>query len=370
VAPQQTFPSQNGTLPMVSPDGQWVAYQETGWGRPGGTGGTGRSNLLSLVHAVRSDGTGDRILSDMFLRGWLADSRRVASARDNCAAIANLAGRVVAEFGEPYVDRSRLPPGTPADWRDRDMRSQMGFGSMPHSRALFPLRLGQDEHGEGAAFSPDGAWFGPLDAVGSGLFLGADGARRQMQQGGGGLHQMGHFAIWAPAADRVALVSGMSLSVLDFRDMTVRAVTAIDPLTVDGHAGAPTWTPWDREGRHLTFVRGGQVWVSDVDGNEAHQLTFDSTSKRFPVFSPDGSRIAYIVWQPDKRQYWEAPTDVWVVDVRTALAVRVTEPDAGRIGGLDWLDGEHLIYDRLVRPAPLVFSSTLRTADLARRADQ
>jgi HEAT repeat protein len=76
-AREAEFPSKNGTQPMVSPDGRWIAYVETGWGRPGGTGGTGRSNLLSLVHAVRSDGTNDTIVSDMFLGGWLADSARM-----------------------------------------------------------------------------------------------------------------------------------------------------------------------------------------------------------------------------------------------------------------------------------------------------
>src|SRR5919106_3992082 len=51
-AVEAIFPSQNGTMPVTSPDGQWIAYVETGWGRPGGSGGFGRSNLINITHVV------------------------------------------------------------------------------------------------------------------------------------------------------------------------------------------------------------------------------------------------------------------------------------------------------------------------------
>jgi hypothetical protein len=37
-ASESSFVSHNGTMPVVSPDGKWIAYVETGWGRPGGQG--------------------------------------------------------------------------------------------------------------------------------------------------------------------------------------------------------------------------------------------------------------------------------------------------------------------------------------------
>src|SRR5262249_22611653 len=79
---ERPFPSMQGTNPMVSPDRKWVAYTETGWGRPGGTGGFGRSNLLSVTHVAASDGSTDRIITDMFLVGWMSGSRALASSRD------------------------------------------------------------------------------------------------------------------------------------------------------------------------------------------------------------------------------------------------------------------------------------------------
>src|SRR6185369_9731247 len=56
------------------------------------------------------------------------------------------------------------------------------------------------------------------------------------------------------------------------------------------------------DGRMLTFIRGpssfntaGQVYVKMLPSGEPVQLTRDNRTKMSPVFSPDGSRIAYSV---------------------------------------------------------------------------
>ena len=56
------------------------------------------------------------------------------------------------------------------------------------------------------------------------------------------------------------------------------------------------------DGRMLTFIRGegtfittGQIYVKLLPGGEPSQLTRDDFIKMGPVFSPDGSRIAYTV---------------------------------------------------------------------------
>jgi Tol biopolymer transport system component len=93
------------------------------------------------------------------------------------------------------------------------------------------------------------------------------------------------------------------------------------------------------------------------------QATFDASNKVFPTFSPDGAKIAYITWQFDNREHYTrlGPTDIWVVDIKRGLAVRVTRADSGRIEGLAWLDNGTLIYDRL---EPDETHSTLRTVSL------
>ena len=60
------------------------------------------------------------------------------------------------------------------------------------------------------------------------------------------------------------------------------------------------------DGRMLTFIRGpatffgpGQVYVKMLPDGEPVQLTNDNLAKMRPVFSPDGTRIAYTVVGPE-----------------------------------------------------------------------
>ena len=69
------------------------------------------------------------------------------------------------------------------------------------------------------------------------------------------------------------------------------------------------------DGRMLAFIRGpltfttpGQVYVKQLPGGDAVQLTNDATMKMHPVFSPDGSRVAYTVRTADQSwDTWEVP---------------------------------------------------------------
>lgn len=152
-ATETVFPSRSGTRPQISPDGQWIAYEETGWGRPGGSGGFGRSNLTSISHVVRIDGTDDRVVSDMFLVGWMSDSKRVGTARDGFVAISDFDGNVVGEFGNAGGEKYRYTNKREVHWTKDDLHSQFG-AFMPHRKHLD----GSENYGfgEGGAFSPDG----------------------------------------------------------------------------------------------------------------------------------------------------------------------------------------------------------------------
>ena len=78
-------------------------------------------------------------------------------------------------------------------------------------------------------------------------------------------------------------------------------------------AVAPSLSP---DGRMMTFKRGedsflssGQIYVKLLPNGESVQLTNDAGRKYAPVFTPDGSRIAYTYWPTSG--VW----DTWIVPV-------------------------------------------------------
>jgi len=109
------------------------------------------------------------------------------------------------------------------------------------------------------------------------------------------------------------------------------------------------WNPWSPDGSHITFLRDNQVWMSDPDGQQARQLTFDRRPKCKPTFSPSGRRIAYLARLADNIDNPELvfPHELWVVDIETTLAARLIIPDDRQINCVDWLDDATLIVDRV-----------------------
>ena len=97
------------------------------------------------------------------------------------------------------------------------------------------------------------------------------------------------------------------------------------------------------DGRMLTFIRGpstfygpGQIYVKMLPDGEPKQLTQDDYPKMSPVFSPDGSRIAYTV---NQALQW----DTWVVPVLNGQAHRWLE----NASGLSWLDKQRLLFSEV-----------------------
>ena len=99
-----------------------------------------------------------------------------------------------------------------------------------------------------------------------------------------------------------------------------------------------------QDGRMLTFIRGpgtfqtsGQIYIKLLPDGEPKELTRDSYRKMSPVFSPDGSQIAYTTI--DNQFNW----DTWLVPVLGGEPRRWL-PNAS---GLVWLDRQRLLFSEI-----------------------
>lgn len=88
--------------------------------------------------------------------------------------------------------------------------------------------------------------------------------------------------------------------------------------------------------KHLAFVYGGDIWLAEKDGSHPRRLTVNPTVEQLPVFSPDGSKIAFT-------GNYDGNTDVYVISINGGEPQRVTShPAADLLRG--WLSDEEVYF--------------------------
>ncbi|HWU41055.1 MAG TPA: hypothetical protein VN203_25670, partial [Candidatus Acidoferrum sp.] len=111
-------------------------------------------------------------------------------------------------------------------------------------------------------------------------------------------------------------------------------------------AAQPALSP---DGRMLAFVSGpstwwgpGQIYVKMLPDGEPVQLTHDEALKTDPTFSPDGSRIAYTILDPQQFAW-----DTWVVPIlrgEPQLLMR-------NASGLTWTGPRQVLFSEIKQGA-------------------
>jgi Tol biopolymer transport system component len=98
----------------------------------------------------------------------------------------------------------------------------------------------------------------------------------------------------------------------------------------------PVYSP---DGSQIAFKRGSEIWVIDSDGTDERQVTSGPAWKEHPAWSPDGSMLVY-----------ERNEDLWITDLGTLDAHRITRSREVSESRPSWSpDGSTIAYVRDAR---------------------
>lgn len=105
------------------------------------------------------------------------------------------------------------------------------------------------------------------------------------------------------------------------------------------------------DGQTVAFSYKGDIFTVPVDGGSARQLTSNAAYDAIPVWSPDGSRIAFASTR-------EGSMDVYVMDKSGGAPRRITT-DSGNETPLAWRDNAHLLIEANIMPTAqsVIFAS-------------
>jgi Tol biopolymer transport system component len=302
-APRETLLStDNAYNPIPSPDGKLIAYVRTGWGRPGGSGGFGRSNLVSEVAII--DAAGVRFtktpLSDSFLSGWTPDGTKLVCYRDWEYALISLDGTKATQGRIPN-EPQRLAAAT--EWAAYAPSQATMVWTIVRARRPIGPRV---------VPSPDGRYF----AV---------------------------FGEWP----------GSHLCIYDthLESWTDLAKIRIHPDSNWSYI-QPSWNPWFADSSHIVYFADSVLTVSTPDGRQKTEIRIDAQAG-LPTPSPDGLSVAFVTFEPRHMgarpdlSFW-GNSAIWVVSpVPGAQPRAVTQKNPDETYDLRWLNGETLVFDRI-----------------------
>jgi hypothetical protein len=307
--------TENAYNPIPSPDGRYIAYVRTGWGRPGGSGGFGRSNLLSEVMVIDENGVPITAtpLSDTFLGGWTPDGEHLVCFRDWEYALVSKDGKRVVT--------GRIP-------NDPDKRPATEWVAYsPFLSAIVWSRFIDND--QGAIETPNRTV-----------------VREEVFQ---------QRVVPSPDGRYLAVFSEFPDTGLRVYDLRLESWTDLGRISIhpdnDWWYIQPDWSPWFADGSRLVFLRDSTLVIASPDGRITTEIKIDGPAG-LPVPSPDSRLIAYITFEPHPRrmrpdlQFWGGTT-IWVVPALGGAARPVTQKNQDEVYDLKWLGNNTVVFDRV-----------------------
>lgn len=111
-------------------------------------------------------------------------------------------------------------------------------------------------------------------------------------------------------------------------------------------------------GDQVVFVADDDLWLTTVAGGRAYRLTSERTPVRSPRFSPDGTKIAYVLGEKGNQ-------DLWVLDLDGGRR-RLTWLSARNMQVSGWADDDHILlasmHNEALRALSWMYSVSLTGA--------
>jgi Tol biopolymer transport system component len=306
----------NAYNPLPSPNGKFVAYVRLRWDPMKGSGGFGRSNLVSEVAVISADGNlvTKSAIAQTFISGWTPDDTQLVCFKNWIYFLVSLDGTRAAEGQVPQTPFNRpewvsySPSLATIVWTHMVDKSRWTIETP--DRVLVST---QSPIGERAVPSPDGRY--------------------------------------------IAVYGEYSPTDLKVYDTQTGKWSALGKINIhpdgDGwHYLQPSWNPWFADSSRLAFFVGSTLVISTPEGQQKTETVMDG-HVGLPVPSPDGKSIAFITAEPhpskvnSTHQFW-GNTTMWVISTAPKSSPRaVTQKSDDETYDLNWLNNNTVVFDRV-----------------------
>jgi hypothetical protein len=333
--------TENAYNPLPNPDGSLIAYIRTGWDRPGGSGGVGRSNLVSDVMVMDANGNvvTEQSIDDGFIYGWTSDGKSLICFRDGKYSIVSSEGKILKtgqmpKWSDSYDVSERvafLPSNNSFLWLQNNYtnikRAKTSEASEYMTKDFVRASIGNSEN-EFARFtsqlnvngilvvSPDERYF---------ALTGADSSR-------------GDNSLW--------IYDRQNSTWTNLGKIVIHPNSEWDYIK-------PSWNPWFADSSRIVFATASSIVISTPDGKTKQVISKPNQTSGLAVPSPDGKFIAYSTFEPRPMklradlQFWGNST-IWIVSaIANSKARSVTKKNEDTTVSLHWLNDNQLVFDRI-----------------------